>query len=170
MDSSVKAITALLGLLTAMVVLFGAATDQGWLPSFIKDPAQSALPGQQQGEAVTGGGTDGGGTPRETAPPPSKTSGPFGPDTCIQGYVWREAIPGDHVCVTPETRDLAREDNQLANDDSRRSPTGGDYGPDTCVQGYVWRGVVPSDHVCVTPETRDQVQQDNALADSRRAG
>ena len=26
---------------------------------------------------------------------------PYGPDTCKQGYVWRDAIPGDHVCVVP---------------------------------------------------------------------
>ena len=25
-------------------------------------------------------------------------------DVCRQGYVWREAYPGDHVCVTPATR------------------------------------------------------------------
>jgi hypothetical protein len=36
------------------------------------------------------------------------------PDTCLQGYVWREAVPGDHVCVTPETRAQAAEDNSLA--------------------------------------------------------
>jgi hypothetical protein len=30
-----------------------------------------------------------------------------GPDTCQQGFVWREARPGDHVCVTPETRSQA---------------------------------------------------------------
>ena len=29
---------------------------------------------------------------------------PYGPDTCKQGYVWRDARPGDHVCVTPQTR------------------------------------------------------------------
>jgi hypothetical protein len=44
MDNSLKAVTALVGLLTALVVLFGAVTDQGWLPSFVKEPAQSALP------------------------------------------------------------------------------------------------------------------------------
>jgi len=22
---------------------------------------------------------------------------PYGPDTCKQGFVWREAFPGDHV-------------------------------------------------------------------------
>jgi hypothetical protein len=30
--------------------------------------------------------------------------GPSGPDTCLEGFVWREAFPGDHVCVTWETR------------------------------------------------------------------
>ncbi|HKF36237.1 MAG TPA: hypothetical protein VKB35_04995 [Ktedonobacteraceae bacterium] len=44
---------------------------------------------------------------------PSSTSGsPAG--TCIQGYVWREAVPGDHVCVTPQTRAQAQYDNSQA--------------------------------------------------------
>ncbi len=42
------------------------------------------------------------------------------PDTCKQGYVWREAIPNDRVCVTPEVRSQAAEDNQRATD--RRVP------------------------------------------------
>ncbi|GAA4606713.1 hypothetical protein GCM10023107_77830 [Actinoplanes octamycinicus] len=91
-----------------------------------------------------------------------------GGDECLSGFVWREAIAGDHVCVPPETRDQARADNAAA--DSRRSPTGGDYGPDTCLSGYIWRLVTPSDLVCVTPETHDQVEEDNSLAASRRAG
>jgi hypothetical protein len=41
MDNSLKAVTALVGLLTALVVRFGAVTDQGWLPSFVEEPAQS---------------------------------------------------------------------------------------------------------------------------------
>jgi hypothetical protein len=45
----------------------------------------------------------------------SATGGEFGPDTCIEGYVWREALAGDHVCVTPETRAQTREDNAHAN-------------------------------------------------------
>lgn len=94
--------------------------------------------------------------------------GTSGPDTCIQGYVWREAVPDDHVCVTPDTRAQATSDNNLAL--SRRSPSGGAYGPDTCTQGYVWREAVTDDHVCVTPETRDQTAQDNSLADRRRVG
>jgi hypothetical protein len=39
--------------------------------------------------------------------------GHFGPDTCLTGYVFREAFPGDHVCVEPRTRNAAMTDNQL---------------------------------------------------------
>ena len=39
-------------------------------------------------------------------------------DTCRDGFVWREAVPGDHVCVPPETRLQAQNDNALAT--SRR--------------------------------------------------
>jgi len=38
----------------------------------------------------------------------------YGPDTCLQGYVWREATSGDHVCVTPGTRSQAAYDNSQA--------------------------------------------------------
>jgi hypothetical protein len=44
----------------------------------------------------------------------SPNGGPYGTDTCKQGYVWREAFPGDHVCVPPQTRAQAAEDNSLA--------------------------------------------------------
>ena len=88
-------------------------------------------------------------------------------DTCRQGYVWREAFPGDHVCVTPETRAQAAQDNQQAA--RRRQPGGGDYGPNTCQQGFVWREARSGDVVCVTPETRAQAAQDNAQAAARRA-
>ncbi|MGH3718152.1 MAG: hypothetical protein ACRDRI_04780 [Pseudonocardiaceae bacterium] len=91
----------------------------------------------------------------------------YGPDTCLQGYVWREAVTGDHVCVTPATRSQAWSDNAQAT--ARRSPTGGPYGPDTCLQGYVWREAVAGDHVCVIPATRSQAGSDNAQAANRRA-
>jgi hypothetical protein len=90
---------------------------------------------------------------------------PYGPDTCKQGYVWRETTPADHVCVTPATRDQVRADNALA---ASRRQGWGPYGPDTCKQGYVWRGATPADHVCVTRATYNQTQADNALAASRR--
>src|SRR5687768_8478184 len=81
-----------------------------------------------------------------------------GPDTCKQGFVWREAVAGDHVCVLPEVREKARKDNAEAS--ARRNPNGGDYGVDTCKQGFVWREVIPSDHVCVIPPTRQEVAID----------
>lgn len=33
---------------------------------------------------------------------------------CKAGFVWREAVPDDHVCVTPETRKQAEMDNKAA--------------------------------------------------------
>lgn len=88
-----------------------------------------------------------------------------GSDYCVNGYVWREAVAGDHVCVPPATRSQAWYDNSQAA--ARRNPGGGPYGPDTCITGYVWREVTPSDHVCVTPATRSQVKIDNSQAHAR---
>ncbi len=89
----------------------------------------------------------------------------YGPDTCRNGYVWREAYPGDRVCVTPQQRARARADNGEAG--ARRSASGGAYGADTCRQGYVWRESYPGDHVCVTPAERRQARWDNAHAEGR---
>jgi hypothetical protein len=36
------------------------------------------------------------------------------PDTCKQGFVWREAFGGDTVCVTPAVRQQAANDNAAA--------------------------------------------------------
>jgi len=92
---------------------------------------------------------------------------PHGPDTCKDGFVWREALANDHVCVVPQTRTAAQMDNGQAA--ARRSPNGGPFGPDTCVQGFVWREAIPTDHVCVTLQTRQQTREDNAAAASRLA-
>lgn len=78
---------------------------------------------------------------------PSAAAEDFGPDTCRQGYVWREARPTDHVCVTPATRDRARYDNSRAA--GRRDPGHGGYGPNACKEGYVWREAFSGDVVCV---------------------
>jgi hypothetical protein len=86
-------------------------------------------------------------------------------DTCRSGYVWREAFPGDRVCVTPPTRDQAAQDNAQAG---ARRQAGGAYGPDTCRSGYVWREAGANDRVCVTPPTRDEAAKDNAQAAARR--
>jgi hypothetical protein len=89
-----------------------------------------------------------------------------GDDTCKDGFVWRDAFEGDHVCVTPETRAQVAADNAQAA--ARRSPTGGPYGPNTCLEGYVWRDARPGDVVCVTPEARALAAADNAASLSRR--
>ena len=93
--------------------------------------------------------------------------GDFGPDTCAEGFVWREACgPSDHVCVAPNIRTQAAQDNaQAAN---RRQPGGGPFGPDTCKQGFVWREACgPGDHVCVPPATRSKAAADNQQASHR---
>lgn len=96
---------------------------------------------------------------------PAHAAGNYGPDTCLQGWVWREATPTDHVCVTPDTRTQTANDNSQAG--ARRDPNGGPYGPDTCLQGWVWREAVANDHVCVTTATRSQAASDNSQAAAR---
>ncbi|MEV1203297.1 hypothetical protein [Microbispora rosea] len=96
---------------------------------------------------------------------PAAPASAAGPDTCVQGYVWREARPSDHVCVTPAVRTLTAQDNRI-----RASRwTNGEYGPHTCVNGYVWREAFTGDDVCVLPSVRAQARADNAAAASRRA-
>ncbi|MFJ8787933.1 hypothetical protein [Streptomyces sp. NPDC102462] len=97
-----------------------------------------------------------------TGPQASAADLPYGPYSCVNGYVWREAVPSDLVCVTPQIRSQTATENSLAA--SRREPDGGTYGPDTCKQGYVWRETSPADHVCVPPAARDQARADNANA------
>jgi hypothetical protein len=80
---------------------------------------------------------------------------------CGQGYVWREAFAGDHVCVSPQMRETVADDNRAANE--RRAQSG------NCNPDFVWRLANPEDHVCVTPQVRDQTQVDNRLASSRLA-
>lgn len=45
--------------------------------------------------------------------PPNCTFTP--PDICMQGFVWREIRPEDHVCVAPQERDLVKQKNAMAN-------------------------------------------------------
>jgi hypothetical protein len=81
---------------------------------------------------------------------------------CPQGFVWREASPADHVCVTPQQRMLTRLQNAAGA--ARVSQTDHTYGPATCVQGYVWREAFTGDAVCVTPQERDAAAAQNASA------
>lgn len=56
-----------------------------------------------------------------TAWPPAPAStrqpggGAYGPNTCKQGYVWREAYANDVVCVVPGSRQQAAADNAAAS-------------------------------------------------------
>lgn len=83
---------------------------------------------------------------------------------CLNGYVWREAAPFDHVCVTPGERSQAAYDNSQAA--SRIDPSGA-YGPQSCISGYVWRQAFGGDYVCVTPGERSQAAYDNSQALAR---
>ena len=75
-----------------------------------------------------------------------------GPDTCLKPYVWREAKPSDHVCVSVGARTAVKAQNAAAA--VNRSPMGGAFGPDTCKSGFVWRDAFAGDHVCVLPAVR----------------
>ena len=97
---------------------------------------------------------------------PASAAGSHGPLTCLDGFVWRQATPRDHVCVTPEVAAQTAGDNALAS--TRRSATSSTFGPDLCVAGFVWREALPGDRVCVTPATWQQVHDDNLTAGARR--
>lgn len=97
---------------------------------------------------------------------------PYGFDTCLGGYVWRQAYgSSDHVCVTTTVRQQDAKDNSLA---AFRVDPNGAYGPDTCINGYVWReadrgiAVIVSDHVCVYPFERTLAAYQNSQADSHK--
>jgi hypothetical protein len=104
-------------------------------------------------------------TPSKSSPPKSHSSAARR-DRCRPGYVWRLAVPSDHVCVTVEVQNQVAVDNQLA---PSRTKNSGPYGADTCVEGFVWREAVPGDHICVTVETRSRAANDNSLAVTRVA-
>jgi len=83
-------------------------------------------------------------------------------DQCVSGYVWREACPGDFVCVSPAVREESKRENQAG--------PGRILGNGLCVQGYVWREACgSSDHVCVPPASRTRANADNAEASARVA-
>lgn len=90
---------------------------------------------------------------------------PYGLDTCLSGFVWRNARDGDTVCVTPRVRDQVAQQN--ANPGSNRDPLAGS-GPQSCSQGYVWREAFDGDTICVTPAIRSATLADNAAAASRK--
>lgn len=84
---------------------------------------------------------------------------------CDRGYVWREAVLNDYVCVTPEVREQARKDNEAAT--SRWAP--GKLGTDACIPGFVWREAFAGDTTCVTTWGRDIARYENEQAARRRS-
>lgn len=42
---------------------------------------------------------------------PNPPGGPYGINTCLQGFVWRDAYNGDQICVTVETRTKTSKEN-----------------------------------------------------------
>lgn len=65
--------------------------------------------GRRDGGDLFGGGLIGGnGGNGGSNPYRDPAGGAYGPDTCLQGYVWRESFDGDTQCVTPGERDVAK--------------------------------------------------------------
>lgn len=72
---------------------------------------------------------------------------------CRPGLVWREAFPGDVVCVTPEVRDRTATENAEAS-----------LHVAYCKPGYVQRNAARGDRTCVTREEHDLAASENALS------
>jgi len=130
----------------------GAAADSGGSRRS-DDAAAAAIIGAIIGGVIAGRASD---------PAPAL---PYGPDTCKSGYVWRDAIPGDHICVRPARRSKAAHENSIAG--SRVNPAGA-YGPNTCKPGFVWREAYAGDVVCVSGARREQVRRENRDGPSHR--
>jgi hypothetical protein len=88
---------------------------------------------------------------------------PYGPASCRQGFVWRNAFDGDTVCVTPARH------TQVQNENASAGSTRAGGGANTCKNGFVWREARSSDLVCVTPQSRAQVKSENGTAWDRVA-
>ncbi len=46
---------------------------------------------------------------------PNPPGGPYGENTCLSGFVWRDAYDGDQICVTGETRTRTAQENAEAS-------------------------------------------------------
>jgi hypothetical protein len=90
---------------------------------------------------------------------------PYGPDTCKQGFVWREAQPAITSASPPTSG--RRRPRRTRSRWRGGIPTVGHMVPDTCLVGFVWREAFSGDHVCVPPDSRSQAAADNAAAPSR---
>jgi hypothetical protein len=98
------------------------------LQSFAGRSAEPRSASRERASSDAPASAQGAGSPPAPSPsqPPSPVSPPrldfpHGPDTCEAGFVWREASPDDHVCVSPEARQQTREDNAHAAERKVRS-------------------------------------------------
>ena len=64
---------------------------------------------------------------------PAAAAEPIEAYKCKPGFVWRDAIVGDIVCVTPESRALVKQENNMR--EARRNPAGAS-GPNSCILHY----------------------------------
>lgn len=78
----------------------------------------------------------------------------YGPSTCKQGLVWREADVLDYTCVVPARRSEVKVENQLGPGRTQVNSL-------WCNQGYVWREAWPRDYVCVPPASRSLAQTES---------
>jgi hypothetical protein len=90
----------------------------------------------------------------------------YGLNACLEGWVWRQAIPTDYVCVTPAVRTQTAKDNVAG---PSHEAVGSPFDFESCAIGYVWREAYPNDQVCVLPATRQQAANNNAQAPNRVA-
>lgn len=125
------------------------------------DAVAAAIIGAILGGVIAGSSS----SPAPAPEPAAEPALPYGPDTCKRGYVWRDAIPGDHACVRPSRRSAAAHENAIAG--SRVNPAGA-HGPNTCRSGYVWREAYAGDVVCVSPSRRSQVRRENESSPRHR--
>jgi len=100
--------------------------------------------------------------PVQPAPPPAKPRPPNPVYLCKSGFVWRDAKDGDGICVTPNERAVAKQQN--ANAANKSTPSGG------CKSGFVWRDAWDGDGVCVTPAERSAAKLQNIKSASRSTG
>ncbi|MBT2543299.1 hypothetical protein J7E99_22020 [Streptomyces sp. ISL-44] len=92
----------------------GGDRDNG--AGYDEETGDFTVPPSDPGPFGRGGSGGSGGAPgsgRYNALHPNRdpNGGAYGPNTCLQGYVWRESFDGDTFCVTPEERDVAKSGN-----------------------------------------------------------
>ncbi len=77
----------------------------------------------------------------------------LGLNACKKEFVWRQIDSYDYVCVTRESRDATKRQNDV--DRQRRSQSR------NCIEGFVHRNAFSSDDICVDVEEQRQIQYDN---------